>query len=129
MGSSPTVLLVDDEPALVPLLTLVFESEGYAVLSALSGSAGLRIFSSTHVDVVILDFLMPGMDGGQVAEQMRALRPDVPIVMLSACLSVPEAARGKVDAFVEKGAGTESLLGAVKQVLRRPAGGGSRSQD
>lgn len=125
--SAPTVLLVDDEPSLISLLTLVFESEGFAVLSALSGASGLRIFATTPVDIVILDFLMPGMDGGQVAERMRALHPEVPIVMLSACLSVSEHAREIVDEHVEKGAGTEALLAAVRKVLGRSAGesGGS----
>lgn len=119
MSPSPTtILLVDDEPSLISLLTLVFETEGFAVLSALSGAAGLHLFSSNPVDVVVLDFLMPGMDGGQVAQQMRSLRPEVPIVMLSACLTVPESARQLVDAFVEKGAGTEALLAQVKKALR-----------
>ncbi len=123
MSSQPTVLVVDDEPSLISLLTLVFESEGYAVLSALSGEAGVRLFAHTAVDLVVLDFLMPGLDGGQVAEQMRLLRPDVPIVMLSACLTVPEGARSKVDAFVEKGASTETLLETVKRLLRGSGGG------
>ncbi len=118
MTAKPTVLLVDDEPSLISLLTLVFESEGFTVRSALSGPAGLRIFAHQPVDVVVLDFLMPDLDGGQVAEQMRLLHPEVPIVMLSACLSVPEAARERVDEFVEKGAGTQALLEAVKRVLR-----------
>ncbi len=128
MSASPTILLVDDEPSLISLLTLVFESEGYSVLSALSGEKALRIFSATPVDLVVLDFLMPGMDGGQVAEQMRALHPEVPIVMLSACLSVPDGARGKVDAFVEKGAGTETLLGVVRRTLQDYRRGASGSE-
>lgn len=119
--SSPTILLVDDEPSLISLLTLVFESEGFRVLSALAGQSGVDIFSQTPVDVVVLDFLMPGMDGGQVAEQMRAMRPEVPIIMLSACLTVPEPVRERVDAFVEKGAGTEALLNTVRRVLRLPS--------
>ncbi len=128
MSASPTILLVDDEPSLISLLTLVFESEGFVVLSALSGEKALRIFASTPVDLVVLDFLMPGMDGGQVAEQMRALHPEVPIVMLSACLTVPDRARDKVDAFVEKGAGTETLLAVVKNVLQRSARRGAGSE-
>ena len=126
--SQPTILLVDDEPSLISLLSLVFESEGLAVQSALSGPKALSLFSSTAVDLVVLDFLMPGMDGGQVAGQMRILRPEVPIVMLSACLTVPEHVREKVDDFVEKGAGTEALLRVVQRLLRRPRGGSSPSE-
>jgi DNA-binding response OmpR family regulator len=126
--SQPTILLVDDEPSLISLLTLVFESEGLAVQSALNGPKALSLFSRTPVDLVLLDFLMPGMDGGQVAEQMRILRPRVPIVMLSACLTVPEHVREKVDDFVEKGAGTEALLRVVKKLLQRPQGEGSQSE-
>ncbi len=128
MSASPTILLVDDEPSLISLLTLVFESEGLTVLSALSGEKALRIFSSTPIDLVVLDFLMPGMDGGQVAEQMRALHPEVPIVMLSACLTVPERARDKVDDFVEKGAGTETLLAVVRRILQGSRQGGAGSK-
>ncbi len=120
--SPPTILLVDDEPSLISLLTLVFESEGFTVLSALDGAQALSIFSSTPVDLVVLDFLMPRLDGGQVAEQMRVLHPHVPIVMLSACLIVPERARNKVDEFVEKGAGTEALLKVVRKILQRSGG-------
>ena len=127
MSAGLTVLLVDDEPSLISLLTLVFESEDFAVLSALSGAEGLRLFAAHPVDVVILDFLMPGLDGGQVAQQMRVLRPEVPIVMLSACLTVPDAARDQVDAFVEKGAGTEALLRVVRSVLQRSPGDGTAS--
>jgi DNA-binding response OmpR family regulator len=59
---------------------------------------------------------------------MRALPPEVPIVMLSACLTVPEFVRERVDDFVEKGAGTEALLAVVKKVLRRSGGEGPSSQ-
>lgn len=128
MSSRPTVLVVDDEPSLVSLLTLVFETEKFAVLNARDGSDGLRVFASHPVDIVVLDFLMPGLDGGQVAEQMRALRPQVPIIMLSACLTVPDPVRERVDAFVEKGAGTEILLREVKRLLRRSGKGDFSSQ-
>ncbi len=109
--------MVDDEPGLLTLLSLVLETEQFLVLKAASGADALKIFSDQLVDVAILDFLMPGMDGGEVAEQMRRLRPEVPIVMLSACLTVPEQTREIVDGFVEKGMGTGALLRAVRRAL------------
>ncbi len=113
----PTVLVVDDERSLLSLLSLVFETEGYGVICVPDGPDGLRQLATQPIDVVVLDYLMPGMNGGEVARQMRQIKPEVPIIMLSACLTVPEETRGLVNDFVEKGMGTGALLRAVERVL------------
>lgn len=123
-AAQPTILVVDDEKSLLSLLTLVFEAEGYRVVCAPSGPEGLRLFSEQAVDIVILDYLMPQMNGGEVAREMRRMKPDVPIIMLSACLTVPDDARDLVNEFVEKGEGTDALLRAVQRILG-PAPGAS----
>lgn len=117
-----TILLVDDEPGLLALLTMVFEGEGFKVLRASSGAQALEVFSADRVDVVVLDYLMPAMNGGQVTQHLRQVAPAVPIVMLSACLTVPDDVRDLVDGFVEKGLGTQALLAAVRKALaQRPS--------
>ena len=116
----PTVLVVDDERSLLSLLALVFETDGYGVICVPNGPEGLRQFASQPVDVVVLDYLMPGMNGGDVAREMRRLKPEVPIVMLSACLTVPDEARDLVNDFVQKGMGTDALLRAVQRALGPP---------
>jgi DNA-binding response OmpR family regulator len=113
-----TILLVDDEVGLLSLLTMVFEAEGFKVLRASSGPEALQRFSGSHIDVVVLDYLMPDMNGGEVAHRMREIDASVPIVMLSACLTVPDDVRDRVDMFVEKGFGTKALLSAVTRVLQ-----------
>jgi DNA-binding response OmpR family regulator len=113
-----TILLVDDEAGLLSLLTMVFEAEGFKVLCASRGPEALRQFSDGNIDVVVLDYLMPDMNGGEVARHMREIDASVPIVMLSANLAVPTDVRESVDTFVEKGFGTKALLGAVTKVLQ-----------
>jgi DNA-binding response OmpR family regulator len=117
-----TILLVDDEAGLLSLLTMVFEAEGFKVLRASSGPEALQRFSGGHIDVVVLDYLMPDMNGGEIARRMREINASVPIVMLSACLTVPDDVRDRVDMFVEKGFGTKALLSAVTRMVQ-----GSRS--
>ncbi len=122
----PTVLVVDDERSLLSLLELVFETEGYGVICVPNGPEALRQFVSQTIDVVVLDYLMPGMNGGEVAREMRRLKPEVPIVMLSACLTVPDETRDLVNDFVQKGVGTDALLRAVHRALgHTPARPGS----
>src|SRR5512140_2366322 len=105
-----TVLVVDDERSLLSLLKLVFETEGYGVICVPNGAEGLRQFASQSIDIVVLDYLMPGMNGGEVAREMRRMKPEIPIILLTACLTVPEETRALVSDFVEKGLGIEALL-------------------
>ena len=83
---SGTVLVVDDDPIIVSLLQVNFEIEGYDVLTAVGGEAGLAQARSGLPDVVVLDVMMPGIDGLEVARRLRedpATRA-IPVVMLSA---------------------------------------------
>lgn len=77
------LLSIDEDEACLRVRELVLRSAGYEVFSTSSASLGLTIFARTHVDLVILDYSMPGLDGGQIAERMRQVRPEVPILMLA----------------------------------------------
>lgn len=83
---SGTVLVVDDDPIIVSLLQVNFEIEGYDVLTATGGEAGLALARSGSPDVVVLDVMMPGMDGLEVARRLRddPTTEAIPVVMLSA---------------------------------------------
>lgn len=83
---SGTVLVVDDDPIIVSLLQVNFEIEGYDVLTATGGEAGLALARSGSPDVVVLDVMMPGMDGLEVARRLRGdpITEAIPVVMLSA---------------------------------------------
>ena len=72
-GTAQKVLLVDDEPDIVELLRYNLESEGYAVQTALNGKDALKSAKTWHPDLVVLDIMMPGMDGVEVCMQLRQL--------------------------------------------------------
>lgn len=82
----PTLLLVDDRRTNLLCLKLLLEPEGYRLLTASSGAAALGALRTDHVDLVILDVMMPGLDGIEVAERMRAspATSGVPILFVTA---------------------------------------------
>jgi CheY-like chemotaxis protein len=120
--SPPTILIVDDEPVIVEVLALVLESEGYAVHARTSGRAALDWLREHPADIVLLDFMMPRMDGGAVGRAIRDLPngTGVSIVMSSALpeRSVRERFDG-YDAFLQKPYEMEVLLRRVADLARR----------
>src|SRR6185295_13029864 len=78
------ILIVEDEPAMVAGLRDNFEYEGYEVISAEDGVSGLDKALSENPDLVVLDVMMPRMSGLDVCKQLKAKRPSVPIIMLTA---------------------------------------------
>ncbi|MGB7171305.1 MAG: response regulator, partial [Acidobacteriaceae bacterium] len=88
------------------------------VLTAIDGSAGLALFRSKPVDGVVLDYYMPEMDGGVVAETMRRERPDIPIMLLSAYINLPPEVVQLVDMTLLKGEGPLELLEKLRLMLR-----------
>jgi CheY-like chemotaxis protein len=111
------VLCVDDEVLGLEIRRVVFERAGYTVLTASDGHAAIQLFRENEVDAVVLDYAMPGMDGSQVARALRQIRPDVPILLLSAYLSLPEEVNQWIDLLVNKGDGAPTLLRKVEELL------------
>jgi CheY-like chemotaxis protein len=114
-----TILCIDDEELGLEIRKLVLEREGYDVLTAVDGASGLSIFDSHKVDAVILDYAMPGLDGGQVAAAMRQKKPSIPILMLSAYVTLPENVMRVVDISTTKGDGALTLIGILKELLEK----------
>ena len=112
------ILCVDDETAGLSVRQAVLESQGYRVLTANNGRDALKIFSSEAIDLVILDYSMPEMDGQAVAEEMKRLKADVPIVMLSAYVNLPRETVALVDRCLTKGEPTPVLLGTISNLLQ-----------
>lgn len=112
----PVILSVDDEPALLYTREKLLQFLGYEVLSAANGEKALEIFAAHPVDLVLLDFRMPGMDGGIVARQMKRRKPRVPVVMVSAN-QVPNEVLSFVDGFIVKGQRPDVLLAQIKPLL------------
>jgi len=110
------ILSVDDEPRLLQTREKLLQFAGYEVLSAANGEKALEIFAAHPVDLVLLDFRMPGMDGGIVAQQMKRRKPLVPVVMVSAN-QVPKETLSCVDGFIVKGQRPDVLLAQIKPLL------------
>jgi len=110
------LLCIDDNEDMLECEKAFLESFGYTVLTAASGGKGLELASLYPVDVVIVDYLMPEMNGQEVAIKMRQLKPQAPIIMLSASVDVPEQALKLVDAFITKDRLASQLLPAIAQL-------------
>src|SRR5213595_2993491 len=116
------ILIVEDEPAMVAGLRDNFEYEGYEVISAEDGVAGLERALSDNPDLIVLDVMMPRMSGLDVCKQLKAKRPSVPIIMLTARGQEVDKVVGLelgADDYVTKPFSIRELLARVKAVLRR----------
>ena len=111
-----TVLCVDDEAIGLRVRKLMLEGAGFHVLTATSGQQGLDVFDTHDVDVVVLDYYMPGLNGGQVASELRRRRADVPIIFFSAYFSLPPEALELANAFITKGDPPEVLIDKIEQL-------------
>jgi CheY-like chemotaxis protein len=135
VANSQLVLCIDDELIGLKIRRLLLERAGYEVLSALEGNEGLEIFAREPVQAVVLDFAMPGMNGAEIAARMRAIKPDVPILLLSAYLGLPKEVTSLVDVYMTKGEGAPVLLDKLDAMLsaepadRDPSSSGKRSRD
>jgi len=112
------VLCVDDEAIGLQVRKILLEREGYRVLTASNGAEGLSLFQQHQIHAVVLDYSMPGMDGGQVAAAMRQSNPKVPILLLSAYVSLPEEVLAHVDRYLTKGDGAVSFLENLRLLLK-----------
>ena len=126
--SKPFILCVDDEELGLQIRRAVLERAGYSVRTALNGPEGLDAFSSEPIDLVVLDYSMPGMHGGDVALEMRRLRPTVPIILLSAYVNLPTEVTRIVDCSMLKGDGPELLLSKIQEFLSERERAGRRGR-
>src|SRR5437588_8848865 len=116
------ILIVEDEPNMVAGLRDNFEFEGYQVITAADGVAGLDRALSESPNLIILDVMMPRMSGLDVCKQLKAKRPSLPIIMLTARGQEVDKVVGLelgADDYVTKPFSIRELLARVKAVLRR----------
>jgi CheY-like chemotaxis protein len=118
--SKKTILCMDDDPAILCYETALLERSGYAVLTAASRLQGLRLVATCHCDAVLLDYEMEGMNGHDIAFQIKLLRPELIVILLSG-REVPTQALALVDAFVPKLETSRQLLPMIAALCsRRP---------
>lgn len=115
------LLLVEDDPRIRGALVLGLSDEGYEVVEAGSGESALRLLDGDGFDVVLLDLMLPGMDGFAVCRSVRA-RGDLPIIMITARSGAEDVIRGLeagADDYVFKPVGASELAARIRALLRR----------
>jgi two-component system alkaline phosphatase synthesis response regulator PhoP len=122
--TSKRVLVVDDDVKTVELVTLYLKRDGYRVLTAYNGVDALRLAREGHPDLIVLDLMLPGIDGLEVCRTLRA-ESDVPIIMLTAKTTDQDKLTGLelgADDYVTKPFSPRELAARVRAVLRRLPG-------
>ena len=118
-----TLLYVDDDAARREVVSARLRLLGYQVLIASNGQEALLVFSESHVDLAVVDYYMPGMNGDLVTMAMKHLKPQVPVIIFSGTFTLCEMVLALVDGFVSTSDEPEALLNKIAEVLRprRPA--------
>ena len=115
---SPLVLIVDDEPHLRNGLRRILEKEGYEVTTASDGETALELAREKMPDIVVLDIMMPGMDGREVCQRIREITAEAQIIYLTARAEPsgpPQSKqlRNEADAFISKPATSKRIISTV----------------
>ena len=116
------ILIIEDEANIVQLIRLYLEQAGFTVLAASDGAAGLELHAREHPDLVILDLMLPKMDGIEVARKLRAVGKATPILMLTARDTEKDKIRGLdvgADDYLTKPFSFGEFLARVRALLRR----------
>lgn len=128
----PRILLVEDEENLMQTLALNFEIEGYEVIQAITGKQALKEFKSKKIDLIVLDVMLPEMDGFTVCENIRSENKTVPIIFLTAKSTSSERVEGLklgADDYLAKPFSLEELLIRVQNLLKRSVSQQSTDQE
>jgi DNA-binding response OmpR family regulator len=119
------ILCIEDEPQMIDLFRLILETHGYAVIGAEGGQKGLEAMRAERPDLILLDLMMPDMDGGDVYQQMRqeADLGDIPVIIVTAKAAPIDKVLwinvAGVDDYVTKPFGPSELVASIERVLAR----------
>jgi CheY-like chemotaxis protein len=114
MAASSTLLCIHRDPAQLNLLN----EKGYGLITATTGSDGLRLLMSESVDAIVLEYHLGLLNGGVVADEIKQVRPGLPIVMLADYVELPQGALKSVDVLVGKSDVPHSLLATIHTILQ-----------
>ena len=120
--SGPRILVVDDEPNITDLVAMALRYEGFEVETAGTGGAALKAVDAFRPELIILDVMLPDLDGFAVTERLQAARSKVPVLFLTARDAVEDKVRGLTlggDDYVTKPFSLEELVARVRVLLRR----------
>jgi DNA-binding NtrC family response regulator len=114
------ILIVDDDISIRHMLGRVLADEGYGVIAAASGEAGLKLTEGGGIDLVLLDLKMPGIGGQETFRLMRRARPDLPVIIISAYSRQQFVELGGACALLQKPLDFPILLDTIKRILSKP---------
>jgi CheY-like chemotaxis protein len=111
-----TILCIDDDDSILGYQRALLERRGFSVLTAASARQGLEIATACALAAVIVDYHMPEMNGHEVATEIKRIRPQTPIIMVSSDEEIAEYALMVVDAFVSKNEAPSRLLPLITRI-------------
>ncbi|MFD7525976.1 response regulator transcription factor [Paenibacillus chitinolyticus] len=118
----PTILVADDDANIRELVCLFLRNDGFSTAEAADGKEALAVYASTHIDLVVLDIMMPIMDGWTLCKELRRANPDLPLLMLTARGETWEKVKGfelGTDDYLTKPFDPLELTVRVKALLKR----------
>ena len=119
------ILVIDDEQHILDVVVYILEENGFSVVTALSGEDGLSLFKEKNPNLVVLDLMLPGIQGLDLFHEMRRTKPDVPVIMLTSRSEEIDRVLGLelgADDYVTKPFSARELAARVRAVLRRSEG-------
>ena len=125
MANGKLVVCIEDEPEMIDLVKLILSRKGFQVVGAMGGREGLEAIRAQKPDLVLLDLMMPDMDGWEVYQKMKAddSTKSIPVIVVTAKAQSIDKVLGlhiaKVDDYITKPFGPQELLESVEQVLAR----------
>ena len=114
--SDITILCVDDEDTPRTLRKLILQKQGYQVVTAASGAEALEVLDRININLVLSDQMMPGMTGTELTKSVKAMRPTMPVILISGVNEIPVDA-SYADRFVSKIGGPDLLFKTLAEVL------------
>ena len=119
MSNQPTpriILCIDDDDGVLGFHRALLERRGFAVLTVASARHGLQIAAVSGVAAVVVDYHMPEMNGHELATEIKRIRPQLPIIMVSSDDEIPQHALKVVDAFISKNEAPSRLLPVITRI-------------
>ena len=125
MDKTKRVVCIEDEPAMIDLIRLILSRKGYTVTGATGGREGLELVQTSQPDIVLLDLMMPDMDGWEVYQKLKAHEStrEIPVIVVTAKAQSIDKVLGlhiaKVDDYITKPFGPQDLIESIEKVLNR----------
>lgn len=115
-SNRPVILAINDEELALQVRKAVLEASGYSVLTALERDRALDLFKTHDIDLVFTDYLLRSSNGADISRELKQIKPNVPIVLLSGMTEQPDDI-GEADLFLTKLSGPQELLSVISRML------------